>query len=288
MVVWFLDAFLAVFEPCMRTITSFPGPSLLLPPVSLPVLGSMFHSDIVLLVTFSACLGGGLLLELSVPQVDPTMFGRRLLKTGMLWGCCMLVHRFSAWKRNWERKSSRLLMSRTLLWKNISGSPSNKLDNWKRHTNQEVGGGGWRLTGHIGRRLGGGLLCSLGGAWSGLQRHQHQIGRPHSFISTSWTLISIYCIDGIINPSRRQLCQVLWVEIDGAYAASFSLPWSLCYIVPGLVISRCHGCRVSGMVAKVGNLRVCWRLVHGDDTYGILQISCQVYYQIAGILKWTY
>ncbi|XP_039296310.1 uncharacterized protein LOC120354109 [Nilaparvata lugens] len=115
-------------------------------------------------------------------------------------------------------------MSRTLLWKNMSGSPSNKLDNWKRHTNQQVGGGGWRLTGHIGWRLDGGVPCFFGGAWSGLRRRRYRVGRPHSFISTSWTLIGIYHIDGIIDPSRRQLGQVLRVEIDGAYAASFSLP----------------------------------------------------------------
>ncbi|XP_039290265.1 uncharacterized protein LOC120352668 isoform X2 [Nilaparvata lugens] len=103
-------------------------------------------------------------------------------------------------------------MSCTLFWKNISGSPSNKLDNWNCHTNQEVGGGGWWLTGYMGRRLDSGVPCFFGGVWSGLRRRRYRIGRPHSFISTSWTLIGIYRIDGIINPSRRQLGQVLWVD----------------------------------------------------------------------------
>ncbi|XP_039294488.1 uncharacterized protein LOC120353718 [Nilaparvata lugens] len=148
----------------------------------------------------------------------------------------------------------RLLISRIRLWKNINGSPSNRLDSWKRHTNQEVGGGGWQLTGHIGWRLGGGILCSLGDAWSDLRRRQHHVGRPHSFLSASWPLIGIYHIDDIIDPSRRQLGQVLRVEIDGAYAASLSLPWGLRCIVLVLLIGRCHGRRVLGMVTKVGNL----------------------------------
>ncbi|XP_039286306.1 uncharacterized protein LOC111064629 [Nilaparvata lugens] len=76
-------------------------------------------------------------------------------------------------------KSSRLLISRIRLWKNISGSPSNRLDSWKRHTNQEVGGGWW-LTGHAGWRLGGGTLRSLGDAWGDLRRRRYRVGRPHS------------------------------------------------------------------------------------------------------------
>ncbi|XP_039286434.1 uncharacterized protein LOC120351847 [Nilaparvata lugens] len=98
-------------------------------------------------------------------------------------------------------KSSRLLISRIRLWKNISGSPSSRLDNWKRHINQEVGGG-WRLTSHVGWRLGGGTLRSLGGAWGDLRRRRYRVGRPHSLIRT---LIGINRIDDVINLRRRQL-----------------------------------------------------------------------------------
>ncbi|XP_039296664.1 uncharacterized protein LOC120354186 [Nilaparvata lugens] len=102
-------------------------------------------------------------------------------------------------------KSSRLLISRIRLWKNISGSPSSKLDNWKRHINQEIGGCGWRLIGDIGWRLGGGTLRSLGGAWGDLRRRRYRVGRPHSLISLSRTLIGINRIDDVINLRRRQL-----------------------------------------------------------------------------------
>ncbi|XP_022194523.2 uncharacterized protein LOC111052196 [Nilaparvata lugens] len=166
--------------------------------------------------------------------------------------------------RNWEMKSSRLLISRIRLWKNISGSLSNRLDSWKRHTNQEIGGYGWQLTGDIGWRLGGGTLRSLGDAWSNLQRRRHWVGRPHSLISASWILIRIYYLDDIIDLSGRQMGQVLWVEIDGAYTASFSLPWGLRGVVLGLLVGRCCSHIVLGVVAEVGNLRVSWRLVHGD------------------------
>ncbi|XP_039287701.1 uncharacterized protein LOC111052643 [Nilaparvata lugens] len=98
-------------------------------------------------------------------------------------------------------KSSRLLISRIRLWKNISGSPSNRLDSWKRHTNQEVGGG-WRLTGDIGWRLGSGILRSFGDAWSDLRRRRYRVGRPHSLIRT---LIGLTRIDDVINLRRRQL-----------------------------------------------------------------------------------
>ncbi|XP_039300499.1 uncharacterized protein LOC120355836 [Nilaparvata lugens] len=101
-------------------------------------------------------------------------------------------------------KSSKLLISRIRLWKNISGSPSNRLDSWKRHTNQEVGGGWW-LTGHAGWRLVGGTLRSLGDAWSDLRRRRYRVGRPHSLISLSRTLIGINRIDDVINLRRRQL-----------------------------------------------------------------------------------
>ncbi|XP_039275267.1 uncharacterized protein LOC120349359 [Nilaparvata lugens] len=160
-------------------------------------------------------------------------------------------------------KSSRLLISRIRLWKNISGSPSNRLDSWKRHTNQEVGGG-WRLTGHVGWRLGGGTLRSLGDVWSDLRRRRYRVGRPHSLISLSRTLIGINRINDVIDLRRRQLGQVLRVEIDGAYAASLSLSWGLRCIVLGLLICRCRSYIVLRVVAEVGNLRVSWRLVHGD------------------------
>ncbi|XP_039279823.1 uncharacterized protein LOC120350460 [Nilaparvata lugens] len=160
-------------------------------------------------------------------------------------------------------KSSRLLISRIRLWKNISGSPSNRLDSWKRHTNQEVGGG-WRLTGHVGWRLGGGTLRSFDDVWSDLRRRRYRVGRPHSLISLSWTLIGITRIDDVIDLRRRQLGQVLQVEIDGAYAASLSLSWGLRCIVLGLLICRCRSYIVLGVFAEVGNLRVSRRLVHGD------------------------
>ncbi|XP_039277825.1 uncharacterized protein LOC120350003 [Nilaparvata lugens] len=109
-------------------------------------------------------------------------------------------------------KSSRLLISRIRLWKNISGSPSSRLDNWKRHINQEVGGGwrltgdiGWRLGGDIGWRLGSGILRSFGDAWSDLRRRRYRVGRPHSLISLRRTLIGINRIDDVINLRRRQL-----------------------------------------------------------------------------------
>ncbi|XP_039291246.1 uncharacterized protein LOC120352955 [Nilaparvata lugens] len=149
-------------------------------------------------------------------------------------------------------KSSRLLISRIRLWKNISGSPSNRLDSWKRHTNQEVGGG-WRLTGHVGWRLGGGTLRSLGDVWSNLRRRRYRVGRPHSLISLSRTLIGINRINDVIDLRRRQLGQVLRVEIDGAYAASLSLSWGLRCIVLGLLICRCRSYIVLGVVAEVGN-----------------------------------
>ncbi|XP_039280013.1 uncharacterized protein LOC120350496 isoform X2 [Nilaparvata lugens] len=151
-------------------------------------------------------------------------------------------------------KSSRLLISRIQLWKSICGSPSNRLDSWKHHTNQEIGGCRWRLSGNIGWRLGGGTLHSLGDAWSDLRRRRHRVGRPHSLISASWTLIRIYYIDDIIDPSGRQMGQVLRVEIDGAYAASLSLSWGLRCIVLGLLVGWCHSHRVLGVVAEVGNL----------------------------------
>ncbi|XP_039291798.1 uncharacterized protein LOC120353144 [Nilaparvata lugens] len=161
-------------------------------------------------------------------------------------------------------KSSRLLISCIWLWKNISGLPSSKLDSWKRHTNQEVGGGWW-LTGHVRWRLGGGTLRSLGDAWSDLRRRRYQVGRPHSLISLSQTLIGINRIDDVIDLHRRQLGQVLRVEIDGAYAASLSLSWGLRCIVLGLLIGRCRSYIVLGVVAEVGILRVSWQLAHGDD-----------------------
>ncbi|XP_039286070.1 uncharacterized protein LOC120351795 [Nilaparvata lugens] len=161
-------------------------------------------------------------------------------------------------------KSSRLLISRIRLWKNISGSPSSRLDSWKRHTNQEVGGGGWWLTGHVRWRLGGGTLCSLGDTWSDLRRRRHRVGRPHSLISLSRTLIGINRVNDVIDLRRRQLGQVLRVEIDGAYAASLSLSWGLRCIVLRLLSGRCRSYIILGVVAEVGNLRVSWRLVHGD------------------------
>ncbi|XP_039281883.1 uncharacterized protein LOC120350875 [Nilaparvata lugens] len=151
-------------------------------------------------------------------------------------------------------ESSRLLISHIRLLKNISSSPSNRLDSWKRHTNQEVGGGGWWLTGYIVWGLVGGILCSLGDTWSDLRRRRYWVGRPHSLISLSQTLIGVNRIYDVIDLSRRQLGQVLRVEIDGAYAASLSLSWGLCCIVLGLLICRCHGRRVLGVVTKVGNL----------------------------------
>ncbi|XP_039288951.1 uncharacterized protein LOC120352445 [Nilaparvata lugens] len=161
-------------------------------------------------------------------------------------------------------KSSRLLISRIRLWKNISGSPSSRLDSWKRHINQEVGDCGWRLTGDIGWRLGSGILRSFGDAWSDLRRRRYRVGRPHSLISLSRTLIGINRINDVIDLRRRQLGQVLRVEIDGAYAASLSLSWGLRCMVLGLLIGWCRSCIVLGVVAEVGNLRVSWRLVHGD------------------------
>ncbi|XP_039280972.1 uncharacterized protein LOC120350638 [Nilaparvata lugens] len=158
-------------------------------------------------------------------------------------------------------KSSRLLISCIRLWKNISGSPSNRLDSWKRHTNQEIGGCRWRLTGDIGWRLGGGTLHSFGGAWSDLRRRRYRVGRPHSLIRT---LIGINRINDVIDLRRRQLGQVLRVEIDGAYAASLSLSWGLRCMVLGLLIGWCCSYIVLGVVAEVGDLRVSWRLVHGD------------------------